>query len=82
MVKGGLKISKWGNGQGIRLPLAVMQLLSLKLGDDLNMEVSENKIILTPKKKRLSLAERFAGYTGELVKEDVWSDTPVGREVW
>jgi antitoxin MazE len=82
MPQKGLKISKWGNGQGIRLPLAVMQLLSLKLGDDLNMEVSDNKIILTPKKKRLSLAERFAGYTGESVKEDVWSDTPVGKEVW
>ena len=37
MAQNSLKIAKWGNGQGIRLPMAVMKLLSLKVGDELQM---------------------------------------------
>lgn len=78
-----LKISRWGNGQGIRLPLAVMKLLSLSLGDELKMEVKDQKIILTPeKKKKLTLAERFASYDGEMIKEEFWTDDSIGKELF
>ena len=63
MTQNSLKIAKWGNGQGIRLPMAVMKLLSLKAGDELQMKVQNETIVLVPKKeKKLTLAERFANY--------------------
>ena len=78
----GVKVSKWGNGQGIRLPMAVMNLLSLNVGDELSMEVEDEKIILSPKKKKpMTLAERFAYYDGPTTQEEFWDNDIVGKEV-
>ena len=83
MSNSSLKITKWGNSQGIRLPMAVMELLSLKTGDELQMTVESNSITLTPnKKRRMSIAERFANYEGQTQQEEIWSDEVVGKEVF
>ncbi len=83
MSNSSLKITKWGNSQGIRLPMAVMELLSLKTGDELQMKVENNSITLTPnKKRRMSIAERFANYEGPTQQEEIWSDEVVGKEVF
>lgn len=83
MSNSSLKITKWGNSQGIRLPMAVMELLSLKTGDELQMKVESNSITLTPnKKRRMSIAERFANYEGPTQQEEIWSDEVVGKEVF
>ena len=52
MAQNSLKIAKWGNSQGIRLPMAVMKLLSLKVGDELQMKVQNETIVLVPKKEK------------------------------
>lgn len=83
MSNSSLKITKWGNSQGIRLPMAVMELLSLKTGDELQMTVESNSITLTPnKKRRMSIAKRFANYEGPTQQEEIWSDEVVGKEVF
>ncbi len=83
MSNSSLKITKWGNSQGIRLPMAVMELLSLKTGDELQMKVENNSITLTPnKKRRMSIAERFANYEGPTQQEEIWSDEVVGKEAF
>lgn len=83
MSNSSLKITKWGNSQGIRLPMAVMELLSLKTGDELQMTVESNSITLTPnKKRRMSIAERFANYEGPTQQKEIWSDEVVGKEVF
>lgn len=51
MAQNSLKIAKWGNGQGIRLPMAVMKLLSLKVGDE-HQKVQNETIVLVPKKEK------------------------------
>jgi len=45
------KISKWGNSQGLRVPKDVMENLHLNIGDDLNITIEDNKVILEPIKK-------------------------------
>ena len=81
MSNSSLKITKWGNSQGIRLPMAVMELLSLKTGDELQMTVESNSITLTPNKnRRMSIAERFANYEGPTQQEEIWSDEVFGKE--
>lgn len=80
-----LKIQKWGNSQGIRLPLSVLKTIGLDEGDHLEVEV-KNKIITMKKyedKKRKSLYELFEGFEGvQEVKEFDWSDEAFGREEW
>ena len=77
------KIKRWGNGNGILLPKVMLDMLSLKADDYLSIELIDDKIILSPaKKKGLTLAERFANYNGETKQEEYWSDEPIGKEVF
>lgn len=47
------KISKWGNSQGLRVPKDVMENLHLSIGDDVNIIIEDNKVILEPIKKAI-----------------------------
>lgn len=77
------KIKRWGNGNGILLPKVLLDMFSLSADDFLSISVEDKKIILEPqKRKHKTLAERFAGYTGETKQEEYWSDEPVGKELF
>ena len=77
-----IKIKKWVNGNGILLPKVLLDMLSLKTDDELFVEFIDNKIVLSPsKKKHKTLTERFSGYTGETKQEEFWSGYPIGKEV-
>lgn len=77
------KIQKWGNSDGIRIPSNILKSLNIKTNDILNIEQEDDKIIISiPKKKKISLEERFKEYNGKnLSKEFSWDDN-VGREIW
>ncbi len=78
-----VKIQKWGNSAGIRIPSSILKSLDLKTNDILNIEQRENKIIISiPKKKKISLEEKFKNYHGENLAKDFSWDDPVGKEIW
>ena len=78
-----IKIQKWGNSDGIRIPKSILKSLNIKTNDILNIEQIENKIVITiPKRKKISLKEEFMRYNGKnLAKDFVW-DESVGKEIW
>lgn len=78
-----IKIQKWGNSAGIRIPSVILKSLNIKMDDILNIEQEEGKIIITvPKRKKISLRDRFQQYHGKnLAKEFSW-DENVGKEIW
>ena len=78
-----IRIQKWGNSDGIRIPSGILKSLNIKTNDILNIEQDGEKIIITvPKKKKISLEDRFKKYHGKnLAKEFSW-DENVGREIW
>ena len=74
-----VKVQKWGNSNGIRIPNEIMKELNIKTGDSLTIKHEDNNIIITKKK---TLKELFEEYKGpNLAKEFVW-DAPRGREIW
>ena len=77
------RIQKWGNSDGIRIPSNILKSLNIKTNDILNIEQDGEKIIITvPKKKKISLEEKFKVYHGKnLAKEFSW-DENIGREIW
>ena len=78
-----VKIQKWGNSAGIRIPSSILKSLDLKTNDILNIEQRENKIIISiPKKKKISLEEKFKNYHWENLAKDFSWDDPVGKEIW
>ena len=78
-----IRIQKWGNSDGIRIPSGILKSLNIKTNDILNIEQDGEKIIITvPKKKKISLEEKFKEYHGKnLAKEFSW-DENIGREIW
>ena len=66
-----IRIQKWGNSDGIRIPSGILKSLNIKTNDILNIEQDGEKIIITvPKKKKISLEEKFKEYHGKnLAKE-------------
>ena len=76
------RLQKWGNSDGIRIPSSFLKALNLKTNDNINIVQEEDKIIISvPKKKKISLKERFEKFNGTYENDFSW-DEPVGKEIW
>jgi antitoxin component of MazEF toxin-antitoxin module len=82
------KISKWGNGYGIRVPRSLLALYKLQEGSEVVLQQTNNGLILTPKTPSLAdltLAEIMSGVTPDLTaadQGDSFFGKPQGVEVW
>lgn len=79
-----VKIQKWGNSSGIRIPKTILEDALIQLNDEVDIIAEDNKIIIKKVKTRrhITLAERFKGYSGEYKCEEADWGKPVGNEVW
>lgn len=78
-----VRIQKWGNSAGIRIPSSILKSLKIKTNDVLNIEQQEDKIIISiPKKRKISLEERFKNYNSDNLAKDFSWDDSMGREIW
>ena len=79
-----IKLQKWGNSYGIRIPSTMLKALNINVSSDrITLEQQDDKIVLSKSKsKKISLKERFENYKGNnLAKEFSWDD-PIGEEIW
>ena len=78
-----LKLQKWGNSYGIRIPSIFLKELNIKENDKINIEQIEDKIIISKsKKQKVSLKEMFSKYKGHNQSKEFTWDEPVGKEIW
>ena len=78
-----IRIQKWGNSDGIRIPRNILKSLNIKTNDILNIEEVNKKIIISiPEKKKVSLEEKFKEYKGKNLSKDFSWDENVGKEIW
>lgn len=83
-----VKLVKWGNSQGVRIPRQIVDAAGLRLEDNIHLTVDGGTIIMTvvddrPRYRRAgsrSIEEIFAGYAGPAVGEE-WLIGRVGAEV-
>ncbi len=61
-----ISVSKWGNSLGIRVPINVVNTLSIKSGDMLNYEIKDNQLILS---KKISTKEMFEKFYNKPMEE-------------
>lgn len=80
-----LSIQKWGNSAAVRLPVELLGLLNVVLGDKLLVDVRSEGVLLKPKRPTYSLKELIAQCdlsAKEPVDMAAWNKIkPVGREV-
>lgn len=84
-----MTIKKWGNSLATRIPKAVAESINLQLDQEIDIEVVNGRIVITPikEKKEYKLEELLSQCkpgSMKLSKEDQqWlDDKPVGKEVW
>lgn len=75
-------IKKWGNSNGIRIPNSILKSLNLKTNDKVELQDQDDKIIISKKKNKISLAEKFDNYNGTNLAKDYTWDSPKGKEIW
>jgi len=62
-----LQVSKWGNSLAVRLPASVVEVLGLKEGDDIEIEVSAARRFRVRRSPGASaVLERLRAYRGRL----------------
>jgi antitoxin MazE len=62
-----MQVSKWGNSLAIRLPAAVVDLLDLKEGDEIEVTIAGQKQFRVSKKaSRAQLLKRLREFRGRL----------------
>ena len=77
------RVQKWGNSAGIRIPSSILKSLNIKTNDILNIIQEDDKIIISiPKKKKISLSDRFKEYNGKNLAKNFSWDENIGRELW
>jgi antitoxin MazE len=68
-------IKKWGNSPALRLPSSVMELAQLTLGQAVNINVLNGKIVIEPiVSKKTRLDELLAGITPDNIHAEEFSE--------
>ena len=78
-----VKLQKWGNSNGIRIPSTILKDLKIKTNDRLILSQEDDKIIVSkPKKYPFILEEEFEAFNEESPNDDFEWDEPRGKEIW
>ena len=79
------KIQKWGNSQGLRLTKNLLADAQLEVGDEVDINVKDGIMIVTPVKRirgRHNLKDLVAGIPEDYQTDEIDWGEPVGKEVW
>ena len=64
-----LRVQKWGNSQGIRLPKKILKDLGIDINDKIEISLNDGEIILRKVKKYIDLDDLFKDYRGDYRKD-------------
>ncbi len=79
------KIQKWGNSQGLRLAKTVLEDARLEVGDEVDVAVRDDIIVIAPIRKirgRYRLEDLVAQIPEDYHASEVDWGVPVGKEAW
>ena len=76
-----IEVKKWGNSLGVRLPKDLARQLQLREGSTLDLEMTEQGLLLKTRRyrSRLRIADLLENVGPE--EETDWGE-PQGQEVW
>lgn len=77
-----IKLQKWGNSTGIRIPSIFLKSLNIKTNDKVLIEQQDSKIVISKtKKNKISLKNEFEKYKGEDISTEFEWDESIGKEI-
>ena len=76
-----VRVARWGNSLGLRIPKDIAQRVGLREGARVDIEVEGDRIVLSPARPRYVLAELLKGMTPQAMREAFDWGPDKGREV-
>lgn len=85
------KLTKWGNSLGLRIPQAIVEMLNLENGSQVEMRFHENSLVISPIDPNFADEHEFVGEINiEKLSKQITSanshnyeeDSVLGDEVW
>ena len=73
-------LKKWGNSPAVRLPATVMEAAHLTLNQQVEIQVENGRVIISPAAPQVNLAQLVAAMTPENRHESVDFGVPAGLE--
>lgn len=81
-----LSVQKWGNSAAVRLPVELLKVLKVSLGDKLLVNIQNDGVSLKAARPSFALADLIAQCdlsSPEPADLAVWANVkPIGREAW
>lgn len=75
-----MKVAKWGNSLGVRIPQWIAEQAEISDGAIVEISFQDETIVI--KKKKLSLEEMLNNITAENQHKEIDTGSTVGREIW
>jgi antitoxin MazE len=76
-------VKKWGNGAGIRIPTRVMETISLKVGDIVDVHAEAGRIVIRLRREKVSdINELIKAITVDNLHQPADLGPAVGKEAW
>ena len=75
-------IKKWGNSLGIRIPKPLSNQIAVKEGSKVNIELKNNKLILTSTEEEYILEDLLAKITTDNIHKEMEVSERIGKEIW
>ncbi len=76
------RIGKWGHSLAVRIPKAFARDIRLAEGVEVDMTVSDSRLLITPVTRGYSLERLVAGITPENRHSETEWGGPAGSEAW
>ncbi len=78
----GIRVQKWGNSQGLRLARHILESSGLAVGDEVEVEVVGEQIVIKRAKVKFDLTDMLQRLPDDYQVEELAWGEPVGREAW
>lgn len=78
-----MKVQRWGNSLGLRIPRTLAQEIDIKEGTEVTVSIDSNKALLVkPVEKKPTLEELMGKITPENQHNEIDWGKPEGKESW
>ncbi|WEK55981.1 MAG: AbrB/MazE/SpoVT family DNA-binding domain-containing protein [Candidatus Cohnella colombiensis] len=77
-----VKVQKWGNSLGIRIPGPYAEQLDLKDGSEVELLLQNREVIIRPKVSKPTLEDLLSKITPENRHQEIDFGTSEGNEAW
>jgi len=78
-----IKILKWGNSLGLRIPKSFAREAGVEEGSDVDISLDGDRIVIRPSKPvRYRISDLASEIRADNIHEEITTGDDAGREVW